>query len=95
MSIVSSFSRRTSILDGISLDTLQARLTTLQLAYLDLMSGTKIEAAGYAQGDGTKNVTYTKANIGDLTQAILAVQTQIDLLSGVRINRRAPMRALF
>jgi hypothetical protein len=87
--------RRTSILDGISLEVLQARLSVLQQAYLDLMAGGKIVTASYTQGDGARSVTYSQANIGDLTQAILAVQTQIDGLTGQRINRRAPLRPYF
>lgn len=87
--------RRTSILDGISLEVLQARLAALQQAYLDLMAGGKVASASYTQGDGARTVTYTQANIGDLTQAILALQTQIDGLTGKCINRRAPMRPVF
>lgn len=87
--------QRTSILDGVSLQALQIRLSAMQQAYLDLTTGGKLESAAYTQGDGSRTVTYTKANIGDLTQAILAVQTQIDQLNGVRINRRAPLRPYF
>lgn len=87
--------RRTSILDGISLADLQARLVALQQAYLDLMAGGKVVTASYTQGDGARSVTYSQANIGDLTQAILAVQTQIDGLTGQCINRRAPLRPYF
>ncbi|MGJ7611143.1 MULTISPECIES: gpW family head-tail joining protein [unclassified Variovorax] len=89
------FRRRTSILDGISLEALQAQLAALQKAYLDLMAGGKVATASYTQGDGARSVTYTQANIGDLTQAILAVQTQIDGLTGQCINRRAPLRPYF
>lgn len=87
--------KRTSILDGIDVATLQSRLSALQQAYLDLTTGGKLESAAYTQGDGSRSVTYTKANIADLTQAILAVQTQIDGLTGQRINRRAPLRPFF
>jgi hypothetical protein len=86
---------RTSILDGISLQSLQTRLSALQQAYLDLTTGGKLESAAYTQGDGSRSVTYTKANIADLTQAILLVQTQIDQQTGVCVNRRAPMRPYF
>jgi hypothetical protein len=86
---------RTSILDGISLPVLQARLSAMQLAYLDLTTGGKLESAAYTQGDGSHSVTYTKANIADLTQAIIGVQKQIDLLNGVCTNRRAAMRPFF
>ena len=87
--------RRTSILDGINVGALQTRLASMQQAYLDLMSGGKIEVASYAQGDGNKSVTYTRANIADLTQAILAVQSQIDQLTGQCVNRRAPLTPRF
>ena len=82
---------RTSILDGISVEVLQSRLAALQQAYLDLTSGGKVQSASYTQGDGAKSVTYTVANIGDLTAAILALQNQIDNLNGTRVNRRKPM----
>jgi hypothetical protein len=87
--------RRTSILDGIDVATLQTRLVALQQAYFDLTSGGKTQTAAYSQGDGSKSVTYTAANIGDLTQAIITLQTQIDRLQGVCINRRAPLRPVF
>lgn len=87
--------RRTSILDGIDVGVLQTRLSAMQQAYMDLMSGGKVEVAAYAQGDGSRSVTYTRANIADLTQAILALQTQIDRLTGQCINRRAPLRPFF
>jgi glycerol-3-phosphate dehydrogenase len=86
---------RTSILDGIDVGTLRSRLLQMQQAYLDLTSGGKIEVASYAQADGARTVTYTKANLADLTQAILGVQAQIDRLTGQCINRRAPMRPVF
>jgi hypothetical protein len=86
---------RTSILDGVSVVALQTRLASMQQAYLDLTSGAKVEVASYAQGDGSKSVTYSRANIAALTQAILTVQSQIDQLTGQRVNRRAPMRPYF
>ncbi|HZR34356.1 MAG TPA: gpW family head-tail joining protein [Nevskia sp.] len=89
------FTRRTSILDGIDIATLQSRLAALQQAYLDLTSGGKAEVASYAQGDGSKSVTYTRANLGDLVQAILTLQTQIDRANGQCINRRAAISPQF
>ena len=49
---------RTSVLDGLDLVTLQARLTAMQLALLDLQSGAQVATASYAQGDGNQSVTY-------------------------------------
>jgi len=86
---------RTSILDGVSVDALRIRLGAMQQAYLELTTGGKLEVATYAQGDGTRSVTYTRANVSDLTQAILAVQTQIDSLSGTNMHRRRPLRPFF
>lgn len=87
---------RTSVLDGLDISVLQSRLQTMQLALLDLQSGAKVEVVSYAQADGSRTVSYSKANIADLTAAILTVQTQIDRLSGAGcINRRRPMRPFF
>lgn len=85
--------RRTSILDGIDVAALQTRLASMQRAYLDLMAGGKVQAATYTQGDGSKSISYTQANIADLVQAIIGLQTQIDRIGGDTFtNRRAPMR---
>lgn len=86
---------RTSILDGIDVNVLNLRLAQMQQDYLDLLSGRKAESASYAQSDGSRAITYTKANIADLTAAILTVQTQIDRLSGVCLSRRRPLRPFF
>ncbi len=87
---------RTSVLDGLDVSVLQSRLQQMQLALLDLQSGAKVEVASYAQGDGSRTVSYSKANISDLTAAILTLQTQIDRLSGAAcVNRRRPMRPFF
>ena len=67
----------------------------MQLDYLDLMAGRKVESASYAQSDGSRAITYTKANIGDLTAAILTVQTAIDAATGQCMGRRAPIRPFY
>lgn len=86
---------RTSILDGMDTGLLQIRLQAMQQAYLDLTTGGKVEVASYAQGDGSRTVSYTKANISELTAAIIGVQTQIDRATGKYVNRRAPMLPIF
>jgi hypothetical protein len=86
---------RTSILDGVSVTQLQARLAQMQQAYLDLSSGARGESYSYTQGEGAKSVTYTRTNVADLVQAILGVQRQIDMLTGIRVNRRRPLRPFF
>lgn len=86
---------RPSILDGIDVTVLQQRLQALQSAYLDLTSGAKVATVAYSQGDGSRTVSYTPANIGELTAAIITVQSQIDKLTGQCVGRRAPMRPYF
>lgn len=80
-----------SIFDGLSVDVLQARLTAMQTAYLELVSGAKLQVASYSQVTGSQTVTYTQANIADLTAAILAVQSAMDVLNGVTTKRRTPL----
>jgi hypothetical protein len=77
---------------GVSRQTLQAWLTGAQQALQDLTTGGKIEVAGYAQGDGQKSVTYTRADIGALQQRIAGLA---QALSGGRMYRRRPMRPLY
>ena len=84
-----------SILEGVSVTVLQQQLAALQQAYIDLSLGGKVETVAYAQGDGNKAVTYTRANISNLTQAIITVQTAIDCATGVRRNRRRPMTPIW
>lgn len=73
-----------SVLAGMDTSVLQARLAQMQQAYLDLSSGAKGESFTYTQGDGSKSVTYTKANIGQLTMAIRQVQAQLGLICAPR-----------
>ena len=87
--------RYTGILDGMSLDALRAQLSQMQAAYLALMTGSKPESAAYTQADGSRSVTFTRANLGDLVQAILDVQKQIAALQGRRCNRRPPVTPFF
>jgi hypothetical protein len=85
----------TSILDGVSLAALQAQLASMQRAYLALVSGGKVQSASYSQADGSRSVSYTQANLADLVQAIIGVQTQIDALNGICRNRRPPVAPFF
>lgn len=88
--------RRTSILDGMNVADLQAHLTALQTAYLQLQAGAKTAVAGYAQGDGSRSVTFQQSDQAAMVQTILMLQTQIDIATGApRVNRRAPMRPMF
>jgi hypothetical protein len=73
-----------SLLAGMSRDVLQAQLTALQTAYLELAAGSKVVTASYSQGDGAKSVTYRQADMAALTQAIRTVQAQLGLISQPR-----------
>lgn len=73
-----------SLLAGMPTSALQVQLNKLQQAYLDLSSGTKGESFSYTQGDGAKSVTYTRANIGDLVQAIQLLQQQLGIVDRPR-----------
>lgn len=73
-----------SILAGMDTTVLQNQLAAMQQAYLDLSTGAKGESFSYAQGDGSKSVTYTKANIGQLTMAIRQVQAQLGIICAPR-----------
>ena len=73
-----------SLLAGMDTSVLQARLTQMQADYLDLMSGRKAVTAAYAQGDGSKSVTYTMASIDKLTAAIRLLQAQLGIISQPR-----------
>lgn len=73
-----------SILAGYDPTALQAKLAEMQQAYLDLSTGAKGESYSYTQGDGAKSVTYTRADLAALTQAIRLVQAQLGLISRPR-----------
>lgn len=73
-----------SLLAGMDTGVLQARLTQMQQDYLDLSTGRKLETASYAQGDGSKSVTYTRANLGQLIMAIRQLQAQLGIVQSPR-----------
>lgn len=87
---------RYSILDGLDAVTLQSQLTAMQTALLQLQSGAKVVKVSYAQGEGSRSVEYSTANITDLTHAILGVQQQLDILAGGGSpRRRRPIMPVF
>lgn len=83
-----SFQAQRSILAGMNTGVLQANLAAAQQAYLDLSTGAKGESYSYTQGDGSKSVTYTRANLGALVQAIQLMQAQL----GIVRRPRRPLR---
>ena len=69
-----------SLLTGMSRESLQVSLQNAQLAYLQLSTGGKVETAAYTQGDGSKSITYTRANIAQLANIIQMLQQQLGIV---------------
>lgn len=67
-----------AITDGMSTADMQSRLAALQAAYFDLSAGAKVVTASYAQGDGTKSVTYKATDITQIWKSILMLQKALD-----------------
>lgn len=80
---------RTNNLTGVPQATLEQWLADAQQALHDLSTGTKGESYSYTQGDGTKSVTYTRANIGQLQAYINELQYALG------IRRRRAIRPIF
>ena len=78
------FRSQRSILAGVDAGTLQTWLTNAQQAYQDLMTGAKGETYSYPQGDGSKSVTYTRANIDRLAMWISELQAALGLVDHPR-----------
>lgn len=82
---------RTTILTGMTQAQAVAALAIAQADYIALMSGNKGETFSYTQGDGTKSVTYTRANIAGLVQLIGMLQT----IAGVTRRSRRPVQFIY
>lgn len=74
------FDPSTSILAGMTNDQLTAALSAAQAAYVALVSGSKPVTVSYTQGDGSKSVTYSKAEIGSLNVLIRQLQAQLGII---------------
>jgi hypothetical protein len=74
-----------SALLGLPTATLQLWLTEAQTALHYLTTGRQTAVASYAEGTGSRSVTYTKATIGDLRVYIRQLQEAL----GVASPRRA------
>ncbi|NHN83656.1 phage head-tail adapter protein [Acetobacter musti] len=79
----------TSILAGMTPDQLRAALASAQSALIQLQTGGKPVSVSYAQGDGSRSVTYTQASIAGLTALIMQLQRQLG------IGRRRALRPIF
>jgi hypothetical protein len=80
-----------SLLAGRPTAALQADLANLQQAYMDLSTGNRGESYSYTQGDGSKSVTYTRANLAQLAAMIQLVQAQLGLVC----RPRRPLQFFF
>lgn len=80
-----------SVLAGMTITDLQQALAAAQRAYTELMTGTKVVTASYAQADGMKSVTYTKAELPALTAFIRQLQQAL----GITTQARRPARFIF
>jgi hypothetical protein len=80
-----------SIFAGMTKVALQTALSNAQAAYVALSTGTRGESFSYAQGDGSKSVTYTRANIGQLSALIRMLQQEL----GIVRRARMPTRFIF
>ena len=83
--------RTSSLLAGMPRESLQISLTSAQQAYIQLSTGGKVENATYTQGDGSKSITYTRANIAQLANVIMMLQKQL----GIDVRPRQPLRFEF
>ncbi len=67
---------------------MQSRLAALQAAYFDLSAGAKIVTASYAQGDGTKSVTYQQTDLAQILRSIEMLQMALGLIPHFHRARR-------
>jgi len=63
---------------------LQASLAEAQRVYIQLSTGAQEESLSYTQGDGTRSVTYTRANLEQLAAAIQLMQAQLGIVKSPR-----------
>lgn len=80
-----------SIFAGMTTAQLQAALAAAQAAYLKLSTGALGVSFSYTQGDGTRSVSYTPANLANLVALIRQLQQQ----PGIVCRGRAPIRFLY
>lgn len=79
-----AFDPTQSILAGMADSVLQAKLAAHQAAYLELTGGASVATASYAQGDGTKSVTFRETDLGKLSQTIRLLQAQLGIVCSPR-----------
>ncbi|WP_343286294.1 gpW family head-tail joining protein [Serratia sp. 506_PEND] len=70
---------------------LQDALNAAQAAYVNLMTGQQGVSFSYAQGDGTRSVTYQQTSLPQLMAFIQLLQAQL----GIVTRPRRPIRFRF
>jgi len=73
-----------SIFAGMTTGQLQAYLTSAQQAFIELSSGKSAVSVSYAQGDGSKSVTYRSVDLAALTRLIRMLQQELGLITRAR-----------
>lgn len=81
---------RPAELIGVPDATLRAWLAACQQAIQDLTTGGKVSTAAYTQGDGSKSVTYTQADLSALRMRAQMLAQALGLVAP-----RRPMRPYF
>lgn len=72
---------------------LQAALVAAQQAYIDLRTGDKAVTVAYAQGDGSRSVTFQTTNIAAIRMFIGDLQAALN--PGANVFKRRRMVPLF
>lgn len=72
---------------------LQAALASAQQAYIDLRTGEKAVTVAYAQGDGSRSVTFQTTNLAAVRMFIRDLQAALN--PGVKMCKRRRMVPLF
>ena len=80
-----------SLLAGRSVVQLQNDLAAAQNAYLELSQGAKVVSVSYAQGAGSRTVSYTPTDMGAVQTLIRSLQREL----GIVTRGRAPIRPVF
>lgn len=77
-----------SLLAGMDQTALRQSLANAQQIYIQLSTGAQGESYSYTQGDGTRSVTYTRANLAELAAAIQLMQAQLSIVDSPRRANR-------
>lgn len=77
-------SDKPSIFAGMTTEQLQAYLASAQHAYIELSSGKRVATVAYAQGDGSKSVSFQAAELGALMQLIRMLQMELGIVPRAR-----------